>query len=577
MSVIASTAAPAPPPGRQRPYGSVASGVALLLAVGLFTAMPTFYLLVGGFNVAGHGELFRLGLDNWREIAGDPSIERAVGYSFLMSLRAPLGVAIAFVIAWLLVRVEVPGRRFIEYGLWFAFFLPTLPLTIGWILLLDPNYGLLNDFVQRIGLASGPVFSAYSVANIMWVHLSLTIIPINVILLSPAIAQMDAAFEEAATMSGAGRLKTMMRITLPLMAPALLTCTILGFIKALEAFEVEQVLGVPVKINVFATKIYDFVHWDPPRLGEGMALSSLLLVILLAATLLYRWAMKSGEGYATVTGKTNRLRPATRPRWAWIASVAIFTYMAIGVVLPIVVLTLGTFTRLFGFFFMPNAWTTRHWVAVLSDSHFVAAFGNSFLVAGATAIIGAALYTLLAWVLARGSLWGRHWLNLLVWLPWGVPGILLGLSMLVFILHLPGFALLHGTVGSLVLVMLVKEIPLGVQMLKTAIVQIARELEEAASMSGASFVLTIRRIVLPLIAPMMGSVLLLAFVAAFRDVSTTILLSGPNSRTMAILMIELGEEGRFEAMAVVGVILSLVVLAMTFFMRQLQSRAAVHA
>lgn len=549
--------------------------LAIILLVGVFTALPTLYLLVHSFNLAGIGESFRFGLDNWQDLASDRSVIRAINNSFLMSLRAPLGVAIAFIIAWMLVRVEIPGRQIIEYGLWFAFFLPTLPLTVGWILLLDPNYGLINDLLQKWGLTSKPIFSAYSIASIMWVHLSVTVIPINVILLTPAIANMDAAFEEAATMAGANRWMSLRRITLPLIAPAIIITTILGFIKSLEGFEVEQILGTPAKISVFATKIYDFVHWDPPRLGEAMTLSSVLLIILLAITLLYRLIAKGDAGHATITGKTNRLRSATRPKWAWIASTLIFLYMAIGIVLPLIILILGTFTRLFGFFFIPNAWTMKHWIAVLEDPHFVNAFSNSFLVSGLTALIGTLVFILLAWVLVRSNLWGRSLLNLLVWLPWGIPGILLGLSTLILILNLPGLVLIHGTIAALVLVLLIKEMPLGVQMIKTSIMQIARELEEAGQMAGARFGTILFRIIMPLIAPMIGSVFLLTFVSAFRDISASILLAGPNSRTMAILMIELGEEGRFESMAVIGVILSFVVLLMTIAMRMLQSRISI--
>ena len=556
-------------------FARIGQGLALILLIGLFTALPTLYLIASSFNLAGIGESFRFGLDNWQELANNRSVMRAIDTSFLMSLRAPLGVAIAFVIAWLLVRIEIPGRQIIEYGLWFAFFLPTLPLTVGWILLLDPNYGLINDLVQKWGLSSTPIFSAYSIASIMWVHLSVTIIPINVILLTPAIANMDAAFEEAATMSGASRWKSLWRITIPLLAPAIIITTILGFIKSLEGFEIEQILGTPAKISVFATKIYDFVHWDPPRLGEAMSLSTVLLIILLAITLLYRWISKGETGHATITGKTNRLRTAIRPKWAWIASAFIFLYMAIGIVLPLIILVLGTLTRLFGFFFIENPWTTKHWSAVLNDPHFLNAFSNSFLVSGLTAIIGTMTFILLAWAIVRSSLWGRTLLNLLVWLPWGIPGILLGLSTLILILNLPGLVMIHGTIASLVLVLLIKEMPLGVQMIKTSITQIARELEEAGQMAGARFGTILFRIIMPLIAPMIGSVFLLTFVSAFRDISASILLTGPNSRTLAILMIELGEEGRFESMAVIGVILSCVVLIMTIGMRLLQSRISI--
>jgi iron(III) transport system permease protein len=224
---------------------------------------------------------------------------------------------------------------------------------------------------------------------------------------------------------------------------------------------------------------------------------------------------------------------------------------------------------------MPNPWTSKHWVSVLNDPHFLNAFSNSFLVASLTALIGTITFVLLAWAIVRSRLWGRALLNLLVWLPWGIPGILLGLSTLILILNLPGLVLIHGTIGALVLVLLIKEMPLGVQMIKTSMMQIAKELEEAGQMAGARFGTILLRIIIPLIAPMIGSVFLLTFVAAFRDISASILLAGPNSRTMAIFMIELGEEGRFEAMAVIGVILSFVVLLMTIAMRMLQSRIGI--
>jgi iron(III) transport system permease protein len=224
---------------------------------------------------------------------------------------------------------------------------------------------------------------------------------------------------------------------------------------------------------------------------------------------------------------------------------------------------------------MPNPWTSKHWVSVLNDPHFLNAFSNSFLVASLTAVIGTITFVLLAWAIVRSRLWGRALLNLLVWLPWGIPGILLGLSTLILILNLPGLVLIHGTIGALVLVLLIKEMPLGVQMIKTSMMQIAKELEEAGQMAGARFGTILLRIIIPLIAPMIGSVFLLTFVVAFRDISASILLAGPNSRTMAIFMIELGEEGRFEAMAVIGVILSFVVLLMTIAMRMLQSRIGI--
>jgi iron(III) transport system permease protein len=548
-------------------------GLLLVAVVGILTAFPTLYLLVNSFNIAQPGHPFVFGTSVWGEVLTDPRVRRSIGYTFLLSLRAPIGVTIAFVIAWLLIRIKIPGSRFIEYALWFSFFLPTLPLAIGWIVLLDPDHGLINDLILRVFpfIHEAP-FSIYSVSGIMWVHLSLTVIPINVILLSPAIQQMDAVYEEAALTSGASNGMILRRITLPLLAPAVFTALIIGFIKSLETFEVEEVLGTPANINVYATTIYDYVQGNPPLLPQAMALSTFFLFVLLIVTMIYRFFMRHGEGHATIVGKTSRIGSGARPKWAYIASILMFVYLAIGVVVPIVTLLLGTFTKLFGFFFMKNAWTAQHWIDVFADSSFRASMANSFLVAILSAVIGTVCYALLAWCLVRSKLWGRQLLSVFVWLPWSIPGILLGLSLLTLILNVRSLSVINGTIVPMVLIILIKEIPIGVQMLKTSIVQIASELEEAGQTSGARFSMIFRRITLPLIAPMFGSVFILVFVSAFRDISATILLSGPNSQTMPLLMIGLLEEGRFESAAVIGVVLSVVVLIMTVAMTKLQLR-----
>ncbi len=202
----------APPVASQRTRfnrESILAG-ALLVIIGCLTFAPVLYVLISSFDVSGLSEPYRFGLEGWQDAFSNPKTLSSIGYSFLLSIRIPIAIALAFLIAWLLIRVQIPGRSFIEHALWFGFFLPTIPLTMGWILLLDENYGLFNEAAQRrCRSSSGPVFSIYSVPGIIWVHLSLTTIPVMVILLAPALRQFDAANEEAAEMAGAGILTTL--------------------------------------------------------------------------------------------------------------------------------------------------------------------------------------------------------------------------------------------------------------------------------------------------------------------------------------------------------------------------------
>src|SRR5262249_44946057 len=204
-------------------------------------------------------EPFRLGWDGWAELFTSPITISSIGYSFLLAIRVPIGLVIAFGIAWSLVRLDIPGRRFIVYALWFTYFLPAVPMTMGWILLLDENYGIINQLLQRLSLASGPVFSIYSIGGILWVHLTLSTIPVMVILLEPAIRQLDVRNEEAALMCGVSRLRTLLRVTFPLIAPTVALTLIAGLAKSLELFEIERLLGVPARVYVFATRIYDLL------------------------------------------------------------------------------------------------------------------------------------------------------------------------------------------------------------------------------------------------------------------------------------------------------------------------------
>jgi iron(III) transport system permease protein len=566
-----SIAAPAGALGGRGPFGrvtisaDVALGIAMLLVIGLVTFVPVVFVLVDSFNIAGTGDGFRWGVDGWIEVFSSPKTLSSIGYSFLLSIRIPIAIAIAFVIAWLLVRVQIPGHKFIERALWFSFFLPLLPLTMGWVLLLDANYGLLNAALRHLPFVHQAVFSIYSVPGIIWVHLSVSTVPIMVILLAPALRHLDASNEEAADMCGAGILTTLRRITIPLIAPAILTAFLAGFIRSLEVFEVEQFLGTPVGIQVYATRIYDLISSEPPLYPQAMALSALFLAILLLLALAYQSYVTRIAGRATITGKGARLQPRTRNGWAYVASAALFLYVCVSIGLPLVVLILGSLNRLFGFFFIANPWTIDHWRQVFVDPAFFNAVMRSIVIGLTAGVGGTLLYALTAWALVRTTMWGRSAMSLLIWLPWAIPGLVLGVTLSSIVLNTPVISVLYGTSVPLVAAMIIKSMPLGVQMLRTALYQVSSEIEEAGQMAGAGFLLIFRRITLPLIAPMCVAVFLLVFMATLSDISTVVLLSSPGSRTLSLLMFEFATSSRPESAAVIGVIIAILSLIITSF------------
>ena len=168
----------------------------------------------------------------------------------------------------------------LEFLFWLSFFLPALPETMGWILLLDPKYGLLNQGLISLGAIKEPLFNIYSFWGIVWAHLGGTV-SIKVMLLAPAFRNLDAALEEASRISGASGWHTFFHIVVPVMMPAILVTTILGIIRSLEAFEIELLLGTPIGLQVYSTKIHELVTWEPPQFAPAMALEHGIFRVLL--------------------------------------------------------------------------------------------------------------------------------------------------------------------------------------------------------------------------------------------------------------------------------------------------------
>ena len=538
-------------------------GLMVLAVVGLFTLAPVLYVVIESFDVATLGKPFTFGLDGWRELLGNSKTWDSIVYSFILVLRVPIAIVIAFAISWLLIRVDLPGRRLIEMILWFGFFLPSVPMTMGWILLLDEHYGLVNAALKMLPFVHGPVFAVHSVIGIMWAHLSLTTVPIMVILLTPALRQLDSAYEEAAEISGAGVLTTLWRVTIPLLAPAILTAFLASLIRSLETFEVEQILGTPANIFVYATRMFDLINWSPPLFPQAMALASLFLAILLLMALLYQGYLHRSGNRPTLTGKGVRFEPRPRTLAVRIAAAELMLYVGVSILLPLAVLILGSFTKLFGFFFLEDAWTATNWTSVLGDDRFLRSSFTSIALSLAVGGLGTMAFAVLAWLLVRADMWGRGLIGVLVWLPWAIPGLVLGLTLLSLLLNTPIISGLYGTIVPLIVALIVKELPIGVQLLRASLTQVSSELEEAASVAGARFWATFRRVTLPLMAPMLISVFVLIFAATMRDISTVVLIATPGTRTLSLLMFDFALSGRFESAAVIGVLIALISLAMT--------------
>src|SRR5882724_855004 len=227
---------------RRRPFAVELPAVActvVLLAVAFCVVYPLLLVVLESFQVAAPGQPAKYGLDGWRAAFAEPLLRAALLNTLKVTVaRQIVSLALAILIAWLIARTDLPGRN------WIAFFLPTLTVTLSWILLLDPDYGLVNTALVGLGLVSRGPFDLYSFWGIVWIHVITGSLTVKVILLTPAFRNMNAAFEEASRVAGAGTARTALSITIPVMAPVVLSVLLLGTMVSLQTFEVEQVLGM---------------------------------------------------------------------------------------------------------------------------------------------------------------------------------------------------------------------------------------------------------------------------------------------------------------------------------------------
>jgi iron(III) transport system permease protein len=532
----------------------------LLCLVAFLVLTPLSLLLLNSFQVGRPGAEIVYGLDGWRQALTSPGIIEAIYNSFSLAIvRQAIATVLGIFLAWLLARTDLPMKDTLEFFFWLSFFLPALPATLGWILLLDPHHGLVNQLLLQFPFVDQPPFNIFSYWGIIWVHLTTTGISIKVMLLTPAFRNLDAALEESSRAAGAGPLTTLRRIIVPVMMPPILIATILGLIRSLEAFEIELILGVPIGLHVFSTKIHSFVTHEPPQFPSATALGTLFLLILLILVVVQRFYL-SRKSFTTVSGKGFSTRPLSLGSWRYPAFVFVFGTVLTITFVPMISLFLGTFMKLFGFFTIEDPFTLNNWKQVLSDPILLRSLKNTLLLGFSAAAIGVLASSLIAYAIVKSRFKARAALDFISWLPWAIPGILLGMALLWTFLLIHKVVPIYGTMMALVVAMVITGLPLSVQVIKSFLMQIGNELEEASMVAGASWVSTYRRIILPLILPCLIVVGLLEFISAARNISTVVLLATGQTRTLSLLMLDFAAGAELERATVVAATIVLLVV-----------------
>ncbi len=487
---------------------------------------------------------------------------------FVTSLQFAAGTSLlSFVVgtflAWINERTNTPFKM-----LFFAFSLiplviPGILFTVAWILLGSPKIGIINLALQS-GFNTDTVFvNVYSMWGMIWVD-GLHYSPMAFLMMTAAFRSMDPALEESAMMSGANIFQVAWRITLKLSWPAAFAILLILFVRALESFEVPALLGLPVGIQVFTSSIFQAIHRYPSQVGLASAYGITLLLIATVGIYFKSRLSNQGSKYATVTGKGFRPRQMDLGKWRYLTAAIFLLYVLFIVVLPFLVLLWSSFQK---FYSVPTLAALQN--LTLDPYRFILSYPtlrqsvwNSLLLSAGCATVIMLVTSVICWIVVKTKLPGRWLLDNLASLPMVFPGLVLGLSIMIFYLH---FDIgVYGTLWIMFIAYVTRFLPYGMSYNTTSMLQIHRELEESAAMSGASWARTFVRIILPLLKPGLLAGWIYVLIVSIRELSSSILLYSPGTEVVSIVIWELWQNGQYVELSALGVmfIIALFLLVM---------------
>jgi iron(III) transport system permease protein len=534
----------------------------LLAAIAVLVLYPTYMLFYGSLWSSRPGFPGHFTVEHYIDTATSLDTYKVLLNSLIIITgKTMLAGAIAVYLAWLVTRTNVPYRAFVEIVAPLPFFVPGLLAAIGWAMLANPRNGTLNQlFAGAFGLEQGP-FNIYSYGGIIFV-MALHSASFVYLLIVAAFRNLDASLEESAHLSGADGWKVFRTITLPLVLPALSGAVLLTFISGLEAFETPAVLGTPARIFMFTNEIhYAMTVTVPADIGRAMTLG-VWLVVLTLLLVAVQWRLLGRRSYASVTGKGYRPKVLDLGAWRWPAFALVLLYALVAVVLPIGQIFASSFFKVFGLLDW-NLFTLDNYREVLADPLLIRALRNTLFLAVVCGVIVVFLSGLVAYVVVRTRFVARRVLEMLSWLPWTLPGIVLSLAMLWAYIRVPG---LYGTILILLVAYVTHGLPIGTRALSGTLAQLSMDLEESARVSGASWWTAFRCILLALLRPGLVAAWLLLAAMFIRTLSIPVMLMAPGNEVLSVLTLQFWDQGQGQKVAV----LAMLMLALLVFLMCLE-------
>jgi iron(III) transport system permease protein len=530
-------------------------------------------VVVGAFRTSSPGFPGDWSLQGFVDAYTDPATYALFRNSAVYSLSVTaLSLVLAVFFAWVVTQTNTPGRRFVTPMMIALIALPFLFFGISWAMLGNAEVGLLNQILRLVVPVEDGPLDVRSWPGIVAVA-ALKITAINYMLMLGVFRTLDPAMREASLVAGVGRVATFFRVEVPILAPVLLALALMGFVRGLESFDVPLLLGAPAGIEVFSTQIYGYLsNHFPPAYAQASALSVLVMAIM-AVLVVLMWRFLGRRDFTTLGGKGQRVELVDLGRRKYLCTAAIVGYALLALAFPLVQLVLGSVQRVLG---VPaSGFTLDHYRAVLGEPGVVSALWNTALVVVVGGFLAVVLAAIVAYLVQRTTSRLRWFLEGATWLPWAVPGIVLGLGMLWAYLSVPVLRSLFATIWLVMLGLVVVATPVAVRLANAAIAQVHHQLEESARVHGATRLRAVTEVVFRLILPSLLAGWLICGVVMAGELAVPVLLSGPGSQTVPVVLLQLTESGRSsEAAAVFTIMLAAMaaVLLLALALRALGSR-----
>lgn len=545
--------------------------LAVLAVLGVFVVYPVALLLLGSVL----GEVPRPGatgnyftLAHYAYVYSDTGAQPLLNSLFLGVVGTLSAMFIGCTLAWLAARTDVPGKKLTPLIGVMPLFLPSVVGALAWTWIASPNAGFLNMALAAAG--SDWRFNIHSMGGIVFV-LALYYAPYSFMFLYGALKLVGPELEEAAEVHGANRWIVLTRISIPSVLPALIGSALLTFIMVVDNFPVPMVLGTPVGIRTLPSAIYEFVAKSPSEPNRAAALGVVLTLVAFVLVYLQR-RVTGGRSFETVTGKGLSDRtPVRLGAWRWPAAAFMWLYALIAVGAPVFAILqtslrskqyVSRFSDLAGI----DSLSLKNWNELLSYEPFTVGFHNSLVTGVLSGVIGTLVCLVLSLIVYRSQLIGRRWVEYIAMLPVAVPALVLGLGIFWAWLSLP--IPLFGTLAILVLAYIIVFMPQGFRSVSASILQVGKDLEDAASISGASRLQTLWHVTIPLIRTSLVSTTVLLFILSMRELTVSVFLYTAHTRVLSVVLFEQWSSGRHPRVASISLVYCVTLLVVLLVSRR---------